>query len=67
MKVSINPINEVKITHLFKTTKDNLTKCQAVTETPKLYWCNGILFSFYEFSEEKLQIELTKEIKEGIK
>ena len=62
MKVSLNPIKEIKITHLFKTTVKNLTKLEAITESPKLSWCNGLLFAFYEFPGEKLQIELTQGI-----
>jgi len=41
---------------------ETLTKSQAITNTPKLYWYNGILFSITEFGGEKIQIEQTKGI-----
>ena len=62
MKVTLNPIKEIKITHLHRTTVKNLTKLEAITESPKLFWCNKILFNYYEFGGEKLNIELAKGI-----
>ena len=62
MKVTLNPIAEIKITHVHKTTVEQLTKIEAVTDSPKLYWCNGLLFSCYEFGTDKLQCALSNGI-----
>ena len=57
MKVTINTINEISISHLLKTDINNLTKIEATTESPKLYWCKGILFSIWEFSSEEIIVK----------
>ena len=62
MKVTLNPITEIKISHLHRTTVENITKIEAISEIPKLQWCNGILFSLYEFGVDELDIECTKGI-----
>jgi len=43
MKVTTNKINEIHISHLLKTSIENLTKMEAITSEPKLFWCKGIL------------------------
>ena len=62
MKISINEIKEIHILHLYKTTTDNLSHIEAITESPRLFWIKGILFYITEFDSEKLTIELTKGI-----
>ena len=62
MKVTINTINEISISHVLKTDIDNLTKIEATSESPKLYWCKGILFSIWEFSSEELTVKQTQGI-----
>ena len=62
MKVIMNIIKEVHISHLHKTNVENLTQMEAITENPKLYWCKGVLFSVYEFSNEELAVKQTQGI-----
>ena len=59
MKVTLNIITEIHISHLHKTSIENLTQMEAITENPKLDWCKGVLFSVYEFSSEGI---VTKQI-----
>lgn len=54
IKVTITPIKEIKITHLFKTSVENLTKLEAISESPRLYWCNGILFNFINYESDEV-------------
>ena len=62
MKVTSNIIKEIHISHLFKTSIENLAHMEAVTEFPRLFWIKGILFNMVGFDSEKLVIELTKGI-----
>ena len=62
MKVTSNIITEIHISHLHKTNIENLTQMEAITENPKLYWCKGVLFSVYEFTNEELVIKQTQGI-----
>ncbi len=62
MNVSKLEITEIKIAHLFKTSVEELTKHEAVTDAPNLNWCNGILFSQYETGID----EHFKKLVEGI-
>ena len=62
MKITYNPINEVRITHLFKTSVENLTKLEAISETPRLFWCNGILFNFTNYESDELTAKQTEGI-----
>jgi len=61
LKIISNIIKEIHISHLFKTTLDNLTHMEATSERPQLVWINGIVFTSAEFDNEKLTIELAKE------
>ena len=54
MKLIESPINEVHVSQLFKTSIDNLTKMEAITEKPTLYYCKNILFSLCELETEEL-------------
>ncbi|WP_299290528.1 hypothetical protein [Nitrosopumilus sp.] len=38
-------IKKIVITNFLKTSVDELTKMEAVTPDPSLYWCNGFLFT----------------------
>ncbi len=60
MKVITNQINEIHITHLQKTTIANLTKMEAVTQEPKLYWCNGYIFTAIQYDTNESFIQITK-------
>jgi len=41
---------------------DNLTKSEAISQEPTLFWCKGILFCVYQFENEELTIQKTKGI-----
>lgn len=60
MKVTLGNIKEVVITKISKTTVENLTKYEATTNSPRIYWCNGILFNHYDFDNESSFQEITK-------
>lgn len=62
MKLTTNTINEIHISHCQKTTIENLTKYEAVTQQPILSWCRGYLYSIGEFENEELTIKKTKAI-----
>ncbi len=53
MKVISNTVKEIHISHLTKTTIENLTKMAAIKEA-YLQWCNGILFLWFHFDAEGL-------------
>ncbi len=44
MKITYNIPKEVRISNIFKTSLENLTKMASVLEIRELNWCNGILF-----------------------
>ncbi len=54
MKVVLRPVEEVVIDTLFKTELDSLIKSQAISNEPKLYWCNGIMFMAYGYADNKV-------------
>ena len=58
MKLNTNLIKEVSIFHLQKTSVENLTKMEAITERPILYWNQGYLFSLIESQNETLQSKI---------
>jgi len=60
LKVILNSIKEVHISHLLKTSIENLTKIEAITQEPKLFWCKGILFIPFEYNVDELEIQKTK-------
>jgi len=60
LKVITNQINEIHITHLQKTTIENLTKMEAITQEPKLYWCNGYIFTIIQYDTNESFIQITK-------
>ena len=45
MKVVFDTIKEIRILNKHKTTVENLTKFEAISSQPSLFWCNGVLFS----------------------
>ena len=59
MKVTLNPITEVKITDLVHTTIENLTKNRALNQSP-LLWVDGLLFFVVEYDHKDLVLEATK-------
>lgn len=62
MKVSLLEITEIKISHLFKTSVEELTKMEAISSDPQLFWCNGILFSATENNTDSV----SKKIFDGL-
>ena len=58
MKLNTNLIKEVSIFHLQKTSVENLTKMEAISERPILYWNQGYLFSLIESQSETLQSKI---------
>lgn len=59
MKLTLNPITEIKITDLVKTTIENLTKNSAINSQP-LLWVDGVLFFVLEYDNEELRLEASK-------
>jgi len=53
MKLVEIPLKEVRIRDLRKTTIEELTKTQAIEQTPHLFWCNGFLYFVSEYAEEE--------------
>ena len=45
MKVTFETIKEIRVLNKHKTTVENLTKFEAISNQPSLFWCNGVLFS----------------------
>lgn len=62
MKVAINNITEIHISHCHKTSIENLTKSEAVTQQPILFWCKGYLYSLSGFENDELTVKKTKGI-----
>ncbi|MBC8501915.1 MAG: hypothetical protein H8D35_02170 [Nitrosopumilus sp.] len=56
MKITLGIIKEIQITHLMKTSIENLTKLEAITQDPKLFWNSGILFSISEYDTDESSI-----------
>lgn len=62
MKVSFNTINEVIVFHVHKTTVENLTKYEAISQTPIILWCNGILFNVQTVSNDQIFLKQSEGI-----
>ena len=62
MKITHIPTSEIIINDIFKTSKDNLTKIQAISNEPKLSWCNGLLFVLYGFSDKYFSLKQSQGI-----
>ena len=60
MKVITNQINEIHISHFQKTSLENLTKSETITQQPILFWCKGYVFSLSCFESEELTVKKTK-------
>ena len=62
MKVSINPIKEIVVCNTHKTSVENITKNEAISPTPVLLWCNGILFNLTQQNSDQVFIKQTEGI-----
>ncbi|MBT6468100.1 MAG: hypothetical protein HOK63_00390 [Thaumarchaeota archaeon] len=54
MKITFNTIKEIIIFNIHKTTMQNITKNEAISETPVLLWCNDILFNVTQITSDQL-------------
>ena len=54
MKITFNTIKEIIIFNIHKTTIQNITKNEAISETPVLLWCNDILFNMTQTTSDQL-------------
>ena len=61
MKVTLNPITEIKVSNVVKMDLPTLTKHQAVGDS-SLFWINGICFFPIPFENEELTLGETKGI-----
>ena len=54
LKITVQPVEEIIIETFFKTELDILIKSQAISENPKLFWCNGIMFVVFGYDDNKI-------------
>ena len=62
MKVTLNTIKEIIVLNTHKTSVENLTKSEAISDQPNLMWCNGILFNISYTVNEQTFIKQTQGI-----
>ena len=60
MKITFNTIKEIIIFNIHKTTIQNITKNEAISETPVLLWCNDILFNVTQITSDQLFLKQTQ-------
>ena len=61
LKVILNPITEIKITDLFRTTIEIITKNRAINSQP-LLWVDGILFYVIDYDHKELTLSASRGI-----
>ncbi len=62
MKITLDTIKEIIVFNIHKTTIQNITKDEAISENPVLLWCNEILFNIAMTSNEQVFLKQTEGI-----
>ena len=60
MKLTLNTIKEIVVLSIHKTTVENITKSEAISDCPVLYWCNGVLFNISQSQSDQVFIKQTE-------
>jgi hypothetical protein len=62
LKVTLDTIKEIVVFNLHKTTVQDLTKDEAISDTPVLLWSNGILFNVAVATNDQIFLKQTQGI-----
>mgnify|MGYP005661009987 CR=1 FL=1 len=60
MKITLNSIKEISVFNIHRTTVENITKAEAISDSPVLLWCNGVLFNISAVTNDQIFIKQTQ-------